>query len=677
MARVAYTIISGSGYELALGVDMNTYGETNTAITYAPIVERYDEEQTWNSGGYYTEVLTLGNTEIGRWTLDFENQDRERQDWYGIDAFNPRSVTKTHSTQTLKLKIYWYDFATKDSYGNWKYASDGSHEWSVQVNAKSSYTVSYNANGGSGAPSSQTKWYGETLTLSATKPTRTGYTFSGWKATNGTSYSPGASYTANSATTMTAQWTVNTYTVTYNANGHGSNPTSQSRTYGGSAITLRTMSDQGNYVFKNWNTKADGSGTTYDGGQSYSGNASLTLYAQWYAPYTISYNANGGSDAPSSQTKKHGTDINLQSGTPTRTNYVFKGYWTATSADSGTHYTPGQSYSANASITLYAQWYAPYTITPNANGGTLTSGCSALTKVHDMAQAIWGSSLNPTRTGYNFTGWNTAADGTGDGYAAGANYTANANTTLYAQWAVAHANPTVSSFLVQRCLVDGTPADDGEYVKVTADWSVDNTTEGYDDTEASSAVITLDGKADTLTLSGTSGTIDHVHEYQGSPTQITLTASYPVTMVISDSKGYSRTVTSTVSYAFFTMSFKAHGRGIAFGKKSTRDGFDVAMDMYAAKLALSDALTGTSGYFTSSVTSDNASMNVKAAMTDGTAPGSNQYGPGYYLADANDYSIGYFRHRWLTSGDEGVQIGAQRMVNDTRVYNELNIGVTS
>ena len=68
------------------------------------------------------------------------------------------------------------------------------------------YTVSYNANGGSGAPSAQTKSCGTDFTLSSTKPSRTGYTFNGWKATNGTTYSSGGKYTANASTTLTAQW---------------------------------------------------------------------------------------------------------------------------------------------------------------------------------------------------------------------------------------------------------------------------------------------------------------------------------------------------------------------------------------------------------------------------------------------------------------------------------------
>ncbi len=71
------------------------------------------------------------------------------------------------------------------------------------------YTISYNANGGSEAPSSQTKNHDKALTLSTTEPTRSGYTFQNWNTKadgTGTSYASGASYTANEAATLYAQW---------------------------------------------------------------------------------------------------------------------------------------------------------------------------------------------------------------------------------------------------------------------------------------------------------------------------------------------------------------------------------------------------------------------------------------------------------------------------------------
>ena len=84
------------------------------------------------------------------------------------------------------------------------------YSFKVPYPAASTYTVSYNANGGSGAPSSQTKYQGYSLTLSSTTPTRAGYRFDGWNTNSsgtGTSYSAGGTYTADSGATLYAKWT--------------------------------------------------------------------------------------------------------------------------------------------------------------------------------------------------------------------------------------------------------------------------------------------------------------------------------------------------------------------------------------------------------------------------------------------------------------------------------------
>ncbi len=142
------------------------------------------------------------------------------------------------------------------------------------------YTITYNANGGSGAPANQTKTHDVTLTLSTTKPTKTGYTFVNWKATNGTTYAAGASYTANAGTTLTAQWKANTYTVTYNANGGSGAPANQTKTHDVTLTLSTTKPTRTGYTFKGWATSASGS-VAYASGANYTSNSSVTLYAVW------------------------------------------------------------------------------------------------------------------------------------------------------------------------------------------------------------------------------------------------------------------------------------------------------------------------------------------------------------------------------------------------------------
>lgn len=160
---------------------------------------------------------------------------------------------------------------------------------SITIKAKPSYTVSYSANGGSGAPSSQTKWYDESLTLSSTKPTRTGYKFKGWStsstATTAT-WSAGGTYTTNATDTLYAVWKANTYTVSYNANGGSGAPSSQTKTYGKTLTLSNTVPTRTNYNFIGWATSSTATTASYQAGGSYTKNSAATLYAVWELAYS-------------------------------------------------------------------------------------------------------------------------------------------------------------------------------------------------------------------------------------------------------------------------------------------------------------------------------------------------------------------------------------------------------
>jgi len=80
------------------------------------------------------------------------------------------------------------------------------------INPPATYTITYNANGGTGQPANQTKTENIALTLSTTVPVRTGYTFKGWATSAGAivaQYQPGGSYTANAGATLFAVWELN------------------------------------------------------------------------------------------------------------------------------------------------------------------------------------------------------------------------------------------------------------------------------------------------------------------------------------------------------------------------------------------------------------------------------------------------------------------------------------
>lgn len=151
------------------------------------------------------------------------------------------------------------------------------------------YTVAYNANGGSGAPSKQTKTYGITLKLSSSKPTRTGYSFQGWGTTStdtSVNYAAGAKYTANAGITLYAIWKANTYTVKFDANGGSGAPSNQTKTYGVNLTLSSTKPTRTNYNFLGWGTSASSTTVAYAAGATYSSNAAITLYAIWELAYT-------------------------------------------------------------------------------------------------------------------------------------------------------------------------------------------------------------------------------------------------------------------------------------------------------------------------------------------------------------------------------------------------------
>ena len=223
------------------------------------------------------------------------------------------------------------------------------------------YTIRYDANGGTGAPASQTKTYGVPLTLSAVKPTRAGYEFLGWSTdptTMLTNYAPGERYTDEASVTLYAVWRYipKTYEVKYDANGGGNTPARQTKTEDVTLILTSTIPTWYGYTFKGWATSSSATSATYQAGGSYTANESVTLYAVWKInTYTVSFDANGGSNAPNSQKKTHGQNLILTVAIPTRPNHVFLG-WATDSTSKSVVYSPGATYTAEEDVTLYAVW---------------------------------------------------------------------------------------------------------------------------------------------------------------------------------------------------------------------------------------------------------------------------------------------------------------------------------
>ncbi len=259
-----------------------------------------------------------------------------------------------------------------------------------------SYTLTANANGGSISSTSGWSGTGNTATKSVTYQasygtlptvTREGYTFKGWytASSGGTQVTSSTTMGAGN-TTIYAQWDINSYTLTANANGGSISSTSgwsgtgntatKTLNYGASYGTLPSVSRTG-YTLKGWYTAS--SGGTQVTSSTTMGIGNTTIYAQWTInSYTLTANANGGTISSTSgwsgtgntatKTLNYGASYGTLPSV-SRTGYTLKGWYTASSG--GTQVT-SSTIMGIGNTTIYAQWTInTYTVTVT-RGGNIT-----------------------------------------------------------------------------------------------------------------------------------------------------------------------------------------------------------------------------------------------------------------------------------------------------------------
>jgi uncharacterized repeat protein (TIGR02543 family) len=157
-------------------------------------------------------------------------------------------------------------------------------QWNANI-----YVVTYNANGASGgAPASVSQPYNSSFTVAnAGSLVQVGYSLTGWNTAangSGTTYSAGSTYVVGASNaTLYAQWTINSYSVTFSANGAGGSPPSTVTQNYNTGFTVPGAGSltNGSLIFDGWNTAVDGSGTEYNAGDSFTITGNATLYAVW------------------------------------------------------------------------------------------------------------------------------------------------------------------------------------------------------------------------------------------------------------------------------------------------------------------------------------------------------------------------------------------------------------
>ena len=372
---------------------------------------------------------------------------------------SPASVSKTHGSTLGTLPTptraataeYSYTFA------GWFTAASGGTQISSTTTVtrnvtyyahwtatKRSYTATFNGNGGSTpSPSSITKEYNAAL---GTLPTcsRTGYTFLGWytASSGGTKISTTTVVTKN--ITYYAQWSINSYTLTFNPNGGTVTPTSKNLEYNSAYGTLptptRASDAQYTYTFAGWYTAATG-GTQVTAATKMAAK-DTTVYAHWTSntrSYTVSYHTTYGTLNRTSQSVAYNSKGSCTLTMPNNTaefTYTFVGWYTSTNGDGtkvGSELTL-ETPAIKRTVTYYTyvtRSTKSYTHTFNANGGGTVSP-TTITKAYNTAL---GTLPTVSRIGYTFVGWfDTSA--TSGGTQATTTTKVTGTKTWYARWSI-------------------------------------------------------------------------------------------------------------------------------------------------------------------------------------------------------------------------------------------------
>ena len=453
--------------------------------------------------------------------------------------------------------------------------------------------------------------------------------------------------------TLTAKWKPITYTISYNGNGNTSGSTANSsHTYDqAKALTANGFKKTG-YTFNGWNTKADGTGTSYGNAASVTNltatnGAKITLYAQWRVNVlTIRYHLNGGTSVSGNsyfssgnpcKTENWGYTSSSQYGLTnyddtkrvTRTGYLANAYYNTQANGSGNNLdddsltTTIQIATAagvltnlengDTTIDIYMIW-TPITYTIKYDGNGNTSGSTANSShTYDQAKALTANGF--AKTGYTFAGWATSKTGeviySDQESVINLSPTQNDTVTLYAKW-----TPNTYAVTFDSLLKLGTGVVD------SSTWSVSN----------GEFIMTSSG--------GSGGYLTGFHNYMtnGMKYRITIQAkaSKAITLSMNYEAGASKSISLTTSYQTyyidFTYNSSAKYKALTFYSSSWNSG---------DKLYVKDI---------------NLSKFVQYDSTYGTLPTPSAYSKTGYIVTFNG---------WYTANTDGTHVTASTTVKIT------------
>ncbi len=301
------------------------------------------------------------------------------------------------------------------------------------------YPITYQGNGNDTGtvPQPQEKTHGTNLILSANTGDlqRTGYSFAGWNTQSdgsGTDYAEGSTYTSDTALTLYAKWSVNSYTVSFDSQG-GSNPSpaNKSVTKGTMYGTLPTVTRSG-YTFDGWWTEQGGAGIQIFPITTASIDSNQVLFAKWvnnkYSVTLDNQNGNGGTTSVQAV-----FDLPMPHAiAPTRSDYGFDGYYDQTNGGGNKYYSltmeSVRNWDKAEHAILYANWVdSHYTVSFDSQGGSSVSSIENVLHGRKIPEPV-----SPIKDLHVFGGWYRDSSCTQRYY-----FTTDvvtSNVTLYAKW---------------------------------------------------------------------------------------------------------------------------------------------------------------------------------------------------------------------------------------------------
>lgn len=270
------------------------------------------------------------------------------------------------------------------------------------------------------------------LTESAPELVSEGFTFDGWytAATGGTKVDP-ATHTFTGDTNLYAQWTIKTYTITFDSQS-GSEVAPQQVPHGGKVTEPADPTLEG-HVFKGWYVSSS-FGMLFDFDTPITGTEYSILWAKWeVGQYTVTFNLNGapaGVTQPVSQTVPYDYKIS-QPSINEPSGYIFLGWYRDSAGTDAWDFENDKM--GGADMTLYAKWEAIYTVTIDPNGGGWGGSTASRSVTTGQGGKLDPADIpaTPTRAGYVFVDWYDTDD-----RLVSLESTFTENTTVHAEWAV-------------------------------------------------------------------------------------------------------------------------------------------------------------------------------------------------------------------------------------------------